>query len=158
VGGFLTPDSSANHAFLYQDGAATDIHSLGLSSTAFAINERGTIVGIAQVKVGTDFAIDPDTGERYEYDVYGQRAFVHQNGIMTDLNNLIRSTANWLLDWAFDTNNSGQIVGYGQLDGQYRAYLLTPHNVPEPSSFLLLAVGLIGLAWWRRKQRGRARS
>lgn len=24
--------------------------------------------------------------------------------------------------------------------------------VPEPSSLLLLAVGLIGLAWWRRKQ------
>jgi hypothetical protein len=26
------------------------------------------------------------------------------------------------------------------------------HNVPEPDSFLLLAIGLVGLAWWRRKQ------
>ena len=28
---------------------------------------------------------------------------------------------------------------------------LTPHAVPEPSSGLFLAVGLAGLAWWRRK-------
>ena len=39
-------------------------------------------------------------------------------------------------------NNVGQIVGY---------YEPLPH-IPEPSSFLLLAVGLAGLEWWRRKQ------
>ncbi len=30
------------------------------------------------------------------------------------------------------------------------------HDIPEPSSLLLLAVGFAGLAWWQRKRPGRA--
>ena len=32
----------------------------------------------------------------------------------------------WTLTWAFAINDSGQITGQGQINGQTHAYLLTP--------------------------------
>jgi probable HAF family extracellular repeat protein len=122
VGQFLISDKSAFHAFLYRKGAVTDIHGLGTNSDAVAINNAGAIVGHVQVKVGT--ALDPVTGQ--PRDVFDQHAFVYVEGVMADLNNLIQSAPNWVLKWAFSINNRGQIVGYGELNGKNRAYLLTP--------------------------------
>ena len=90
-------DQSAFHAFLYSNGVFTDLDlPNGSETVAFAINEREQIVGLASVPYEST-CLDPNLGE------YG-----------------------WDLTWAFDVNNRGQIVGYGVLNGNFRAFLLTP--------------------------------
>lgn len=103
VGEFLTADQSAFHAFLYSKGVITDISSPARSSFAFAINDQEQVVG-------TD----------------GAHAFVYESGNMADLNTLIPSDSGWVLSWAFDINNYGQIVGYGLVNDKFLAFLLTP--------------------------------
>ncbi|HBB31633.1 MAG TPA: HAF repeat-containing protein [Cyanobacteria bacterium UBA8803] len=79
----------------------------------------------------------------------GSKAFLWENGIMTDLNSLISDDSNVNLIWANDINNKGQIVAAGFVNGQGRALLLTPTvptSVPEPTSTLgILAVGALGI-------------
>jgi probable HAF family extracellular repeat protein len=50
---------------------------------------------------------------------------------MADLNTLIPSGSGWVLSWAFDINNHGQIVGYGLVNDKFRAFLLTPATSKE---------------------------
>ena len=64
---------------------------------------------------------------------------------MYDLNNLIDPTLNLALFQATAINDQGQIVATTNLG---RTYLLTP--VPEPSTWALLGVALLGLAGWAR--------
>ena len=62
-----------------------------------------------------------------------EHAFIFdiQNGVR-DLNALIDSQSGLVLNHARDINNKGQIVGFGQLDGQRRAFLLTPVALATP--------------------------
>ena len=112
VGKFLTPDQTATHAFFYSEGSFIDIGLAGSSETdAMGINNLGQIVG-------TVFLAD------------GQSAFLLEGGKFFDLNSLIPAETGWNLQWAFDANNLGQIVGYGLVNNKYRAYLLTPALSP----------------------------
>jgi probable HAF family extracellular repeat protein len=45
---------------------------------------------------------------------------------MLDLNNLIPANSGRLLQGAYAINDQGQIVGFGTLNGQAEAFLLTP--------------------------------
>ncbi|MHC5184578.1 MAG: DUF3466 family protein [Planctomycetota bacterium] len=104
----ITGDSASN-AFYY-DGTMHDLGTLGgTSSIAFRINEQGQAVG--------------------ESDIIGDsvlHAFLYDGNGLIDLNDLIPIDSGWELTVAVDINNSGQIVGWGMIDGQEHAFLMTP--------------------------------
>jgi len=100
----------AHHAFLFAGGTLRDLGTLagGQQSAAYAINERGDIVGFSE---GSD---------------QSARAVIVTAGVMSDLNGLIPSGSGWVLTEARDINDAGRIVGTGWLDGEQRGFLLTP--------------------------------
>jgi probable HAF family extracellular repeat protein len=100
------------HAFLWtkaagiQDLKTVDGDSI---SYAYAINERGQVVG--QSLGGP----------------YGTRAFIWENGVMTDLNCLMPPGSRYLL-YANDINDSGRITGeaYDPNTGEAPAFVAVP--------------------------------
>lgn len=146
-------DPAFNAAFLYDNGALSDIGTLGgTSSSAADINEIGQIAG--QSSTGTQnhaylytdgtmldlgtvggtssAALGLDDLGRvvgYSYTVdYKKHAFIYTDGSMLDLNDLIPSGSDWVLEEARGINNSGQIFGVGKFNGQASAFFLEPAN------------------------------
>ena len=113
--------------FLWENGQWSD---LGLPYPR-AINNHGQVVGT----LGTG-----------GYDV----AYLWENGVATNLFDLIPPGSGWTqLYVANDINDSGQIVGWGELENfQVHGFLLTP--VPEPASVFLLAIGAVYVMRRRR--------
>lgn len=105
--------ASASRAFLWQDGVMQDLGTLGGNLTEpSGINIRRQVVGRARTATsGT-----------------ATRAFLWENGVMKDLNELIPAGSGWVLLQATAINAAGQIVGNGTLNGQDRAFLLTPRR------------------------------
>lgn|GEM_PF-878854 len=98
-----------SHAFLWQDWVMTDLGTLGASnSSAEAINNIGQIVGTSGVSTG-------DT-----------RPFIWRNGTMIDLTTLLPAASGWSQITPHAINDLGQIAGYGTINGQTHAFLLTP--------------------------------
>ena len=117
VGSAVTADG-VQRAFLWQDGVMNDLGTLGQGSSASDINASGQVVGAAFIN---------EEGECWTC-----RAFLWQNGVMTDLNAVLPSGSGWVLEFATAINNAGQIVGWGLLNGETRAFLLTPLVTPTP--------------------------
>lgn len=111
------PFGPGTHAVLWQNEEIVDLGTLGEGETsaAEAINTSGVIVGSSMVVAGESSG---QPGERH--------AFVWRNGVMTDLNDLIPANAGWVLEYAYDVNDEGVIVGVGTLNGEPRAFVLTP--------------------------------
>ncbi len=63
---------------------------------------------------------------------------------MLDLNNLLSPGSGWSLQAATGINDLGQIVGYGMINGNQQAFLLTPTTVPVPAAAWLFGSGLLG--------------
>jgi probable HAF family extracellular repeat protein len=76
-------------------------------------------------------------------------ALLWENGGVTDLNTLIPANSGWQLASAAAINDSGQIVGYGYLNGAGHAFLLT--LVPEPTSASCVAIAIAVLLSRRRR-------
>ena len=130
--GQATTQTGQYHAFLYKNGAMSDIGTLGTSSYAYAINDAGQIVG-------------------YFYDGSEYHAFLYNDGVMLDLNDFIDDSLNFTLTNARDINEYGDIVGSGiDANGETHAFLLYNNDahgtpVPEPLTIILSACGLISL-------------
>ena len=87
------------HAFLWASpGPMRDLNTLpgDAISEALGINEQGQIVGVS-----------------YAAGFANPRAFLYQNGKMTDLNTLVQQNAPLYLQAAQEINDSGVIVGQG---------------------------------------------
>jgi probable HAF family extracellular repeat protein len=125
VGQGLVKDRTSFHAFLYRNGNVTDLGTLpgGRNSYGNAINQRGQVVGTADVPY-IDTCIDFETGQTFPCTKYKLEAFLYDNGTMINLNSLIPSDSGWELVSALDINTRGEIVGYGLLDGRFRAFVL----------------------------------
>ena len=114
VGGADIDDRGTSHAFrcnVYAGAIMNDLGCLGGTynySYASAINAIGQVVGASTFD---------DTGASH--------AFIYSS-TMIDLNDLIPSLSGWTLCEAAGINDAGQIVGYGIINGQSHAFLLTP--------------------------------
>jgi probable HAF family extracellular repeat protein len=111
VGQSFLADDSAFYAVIWQKGELRNLGALDddVASAAGSINNRGDVVGFS---ITTGFAF---------------RAFLWRKGVMTDLNTFIPANAGWVLMSAGHINDAGQIVGYGMLNGNLHAFLLTPN-------------------------------
>jgi probable HAF family extracellular repeat protein len=112
VVGASTSSKYPNGVVVYWDGAG--IHAIGTlrggtSSAPGFISDAGEILGDSTVTGGADHAF-----------IWTKAAG------MQDLNKMIPKNSGWVLHHASSISNSGQIVGYGTINGVNQAFLLTP--------------------------------
>src|SRR5262249_3242041 len=69
-------------------------------------------------------------------------AFLHRNGVMVDLNDLIPAGSGWELIDAYSINDRGDIVGYGFRDGGFvaHAFRLSPRTAAQRIDDLIALV------------------
>jgi probable HAF family extracellular repeat protein len=105
VVGFSETADGQNHAFIYTGGVMTD---LGISPIGnwLAINNYGQVVGLLSAG----------------------HPFLYTDGVVTDLNDLLPDGSGWVLNDARGINDAGQIVGYGAINDQNHAFLMTPDD------------------------------
>lgn len=133
--GFVEKEG-ATHAMRCESRAACEpIDTLNsVYSVAHGINAAGHAVGL--------FVASHEDEDR---------AFIHRDGEMQDLNARVDSPEPWLLVEARAINDAGQIVGYGLLHGRERAFLLTPRPEGGPTVRALVRItqpwpGFVALA------------
>jgi probable HAF family extracellular repeat protein len=99
----------------------------GAWSSANAVSDFGQIVGISDALVSSSHTfLRVRNGGGYSD---ASHAFTWSEPFgMQDLNNLIPQGTHWILVNAQGVNNFGQVVGWGSLNGQTRAFLLTPNG------------------------------
>jgi probable HAF family extracellular repeat protein len=152
VTGSSTTAGGASHAFVAVGGGMTDLGTLGgATSFGYAINARGEVLGTALTSAGVN---DP---------------FLYTGGVLYDVNALLAPTdpLYGLVQFTGTNvrttgvgsemlNDSGQFLANGKVGGVSHLFMLTPVEVaavdaPEPSSMVVLAVGLAGVLAGRRR-------
>jgi probable HAF family extracellular repeat protein len=126
--GLATPAAGVlleRHAWLYPDGDLIDLGTLGgTNSAALALNNYGQVVGYSEVAVDVTPGVEasPAAGEESPPPTH---AFIWQDGVMTDLNDLT-SGGELVIEAAFTVNDAGQIAGGAIVGEEYHAFLLAP--------------------------------
>lgn len=131
---FGTYGSQINHATLWENGVA---HSLVLdpqiASQATGINSQNQVVG-------TMYTMYPGGS------ISNSSAFLWQQGALINLDTLVsQAYAGWHVNNAVAINDQGQILANGSYGGRNLAMLITVSNVPEPTTQMLMAIGLLAL-------------
>jgi len=121
----LTGDATF-HAFLWTKTAGMlDLHTLpgDVASVGLAINDSGTAIGLS-----LDAGGNP-------------RAFIWQNGVITDLNTLIPADSPFLVLFVADViNSSGEIAGFGLTNSfEVHGFLATPSSGSAATASTALA-------------------
>jgi probable HAF family extracellular repeat protein len=111
----LLPDNSDFHAALWPDvNSIVDLGTLpaplNYASLALGINDAGQVVGTS-----------------FDATLTNSSAFLWENGVMSDLNTLVKGSSNLTLIWAASINDRGEIVGFGASNtGEIHGYLAIP--------------------------------
>jgi probable HAF family extracellular repeat protein len=107
---YTSTGATSETATLWDHGAIVNLGTLGGSSSMVRdINDHGTVVGVSSLSG------------------FGVHAFIHRNGAMEDLNDLIPPGSGWVLANAYSITNSGIIVGDGfTAEGGPRPFILVP--------------------------------
>ena len=126
--GHASGDPQGQRPVLWVDGVIQDIGTLeGSDGWANAINDKDQIVGYAYLAPSSYY-----------------QATLWEEGEVFNLNDLIPEDSGWLLRVANDINESGMIVGWGDVGDEERAFLLTP--IPEPATISLAAIAFLSFA------------
>ena len=80
---------------------------LGANWTAYSINDHGQVVG-TKMDPGSEIPT----------------AVLWEDGVLTDLNDLLPPDSGWQLLEARDINNNGGVVGWGLHNDEWHAYYL----------------------------------
>lgn len=150
--GLARNSSGISHAFLWQRGTMQDLGSLAGESgfsEAFSLNAAGAVVGRSAIPEGGQRAFLWWRGEMRNLGTVNELRFSRANAInnsrtivgtasrfegfsgtavvwlegqIHDLNTLV-SAPGWVLTRGEGINDAGEIVGFGTLNGQTRAFL-----------------------------------
>jgi probable HAF family extracellular repeat protein len=116
VAGYMG-DNTHWEASLWRGGERINLGSFDrMHCFPTSVNDADQVVGIAR-KPAPPGEVDTDADAR---------AFLWQDGRMSDLNTLIDPGSGWVLEEANSINNRGQIAGTGHYQGKQRGFLLTP--------------------------------
>jgi len=105
----MTTESQVNHQFIYQDGNIRILPSIGVSSFVFKINNNLQMIGDYQPGVSQV-----------------SRPVIFDGFNMLELSSLVETGTGFTLQRAMRINDLGQIVGWGEINGQTHGFLLTP--------------------------------
>jgi probable HAF family extracellular repeat protein len=114
VGNSDLPGDTTFHAFLWtKNTGMQDLGTLSgdVASVSISINDAGSVVGAS---------LDAD---------FNPRAFLWEDGVMTDLNSLVAGDSPLYLLTGCSINSRGQITGLGMTStGEIHAYLASPED------------------------------
>lgn len=179
--GFSLPDREKAFTGMYpvilRDGEVVPIYQTPgtypyMDARAVDVNNRGDVL-IVTHQQGIGFTIiNANTGAWLGGSPYGPgqmlsataindagqvvgNGFLYEDSTMKKLADLLTSPGGWSDLNATDINDAGWIVGQGTIDGEQRAFLMTPiAPVPEPATVLTWAVlGGLGALRLRRASR-----
>jgi uncharacterized membrane protein len=137
VAGWVTNSSDQEQAALWRNNTLVLLGDLGGNyGEAMGLNNYGQVVGTSNIAASSynysaNYSPNGNTSSFTTASTAPMNdslahAFLWQNGTMYDLNAFLPGNSGWILQCATGINDSGQIVGYGTLNGVLTAFVLTP--------------------------------
>ena len=163
VGSAIPAGALRPRAVMWDGGSVIDLGTLGgASAQALAMNDLGDVVGVSDTASGSPHAflfhvengvvtsrtdlgfLGGDSSAAYGVNNAGQvvgashaRAFLWENGVMHDLNDLVADLDGWDMQAAWAINDSGVIVGQGNHNPAGRRAFMVMPGAPCPADLTL---------------------